>query len=100
MLDVVDRLVPWLSGALVVLGVFGMSLGVVGLIRLPDLPMKLHAASTAASFGAVAICLSAAMHGDLAIAGRVGVIAALLLVTTPVSSHVIAQAAYTNGARR
>jgi multicomponent Na+:H+ antiporter subunit G len=84
----------WLADALVVLGVTIMTIGVYGVIRMPDLYTRLHAASKSVFVGVVSLCLASVVTGDASIVARVFLIAILLLVTTPVSAHVIARGAY------
>jgi multicomponent Na+:H+ antiporter subunit G len=89
--------VPYLADALVFLGVFVMTVGVYGAIRMPDTYTKLHAMSKAVFLGVVSLCASSAATGDPAIIYRAVLIAAFLLVTTPISAFVIARAAYLRG---
>ena len=86
--------VPFLADALVILGVFVMTVGVYGAIRMPDPYTKLHAMSKAVFLGVVSLCLSSAVTGDPQVIYRVALIAACLIVTTPISAFVIARAAY------
>lgn len=86
--------IPYLADALVVLGIVVMTVGVFGLIRLPNTYARLHAASKVVSLGVVSLLLASTATGDPAIIFRVALIAAFLVVTTPVSAHVIARAAY------
>ncbi len=90
---------PFLADALVVLGVIVMTLGVYGIIRLPDTYARLHAASKVVSLGVVSLLLASTVTGDPAVIFRVALIAAFLVVTTPVSAHVVARAAYLRGER-
>ncbi len=92
-------LLLWLADALVVLGVTIMTIGVYGVIRMPDLYTQLHAASKSVFVGVVSLCLASIVTGDTAIVARVFLIAVLLLLTTPVSAHVIARGAYLEGQR-
>ena len=87
-------LLPYLADALVVLGVLVMTVGVYGAIRMPDPYTKLHAMSKAVFLGVVSLCLSSAVTGDPQVIYRVALIAACLIVTTPISAFVIARAAY------
>ncbi len=89
----------WLADALVVVGVTIMTIGVYGVIRMPDLYTQLHAASKSVFVGVVSLCLASIVTGDTAIVARVFLIAILLLLTTPVSAHVIARGAYLEGQR-
>ena len=84
----------WLADLLVFFGVGVMTVGVVGLLRMPDAYTKLHAASKAVLLGVCVLAVASFASGDPAIVGRVVLIAVLLLLTTPVAAHVIGQAAY------
>ena len=88
---------PFIADALVILGVFVMSVGVYGALRMPDVYTKLHAMSKAVFLGVVSLCAASAVTGDPAIIFRVVLIAVFLLVTTPVSAFVIGRAAYLRG---
>ena len=90
---------PYLADALVVLGLAVMTVGVYGLIRLPDTYARLHAASKMVSLGAISLLLASAATGDPAVIFRVALISAFLVITTPVSAHVVARAAYLRGER-
>ncbi len=84
---------PWLADVLVVLGVFIMTLGVVGIIRMPDIYSKMHAASKAVFLGTISFAMASIVTNDWQIIARVVLIAGILMITTPVSSQVIARAA-------
>lgn len=84
----------YLADALVILGVWVMTVGVYGVIRMPDTYTRLHAASKAAFLGVVSLCASSVVTGDPAIIYRAMLIGAFLLVTTPISAFVVARAAY------
>ena len=85
---------PYLTDALVILGLFALTVGVYGVIRLPGTYLKVHAASKAVFLGVIPLLIAAAAAGDAAIACRAALVAALLLLTTPISAHAIAKAAY------
>ena len=97
MVDTLALATPFLADALVILGVFIMTVGVYGAIRLPDPYTKLHAMSKAVFLGVVSLCVSSAITADPQIIFRVALIAACLVVTTPISAFVIARAAYLRG---
>jgi multicomponent Na+:H+ antiporter subunit G len=87
--------VSLLAGALVLLGAVFMALGAVGLVRLPDVYMRMSASSKAATLGASLVLLGAAVHfGTAAVAGRAVVIVAFLFLTAPVAAHAIGRAGY------
>ncbi|MHB1133896.1 MAG: monovalent cation/H(+) antiporter subunit G [Chloroflexota bacterium] len=89
----------WLADALVVAGVAIMTVGVYGMWWMPDLYTRLHAASKAVFLGVIPMLLATALVGDPEVGPRALLIAAFLLLTTPVSAHAIARAAYLAGER-
>ncbi len=91
--------VPYLADALVVLGLFVMTVGVYGVIRMPDTYTRLHAASKAVFLGVISLLVASVVTGDEEIILRAALIAVFLMLTTPVSAHVIARAAYRRGER-
>ncbi len=78
---------PYLADALVILGLWVMTVGVYGVIRMPDTYTRLHAASKAVFLGVISFCASSAVTGEPAIIYRAFLIAAFLLVTTPTGSE-------------
>ncbi len=88
---------PFLADALVVLGVTVMSVGIYGVLRMPDIYTRLHAVGKAVVLGVISFSLASIVTGDSGIVFRVLLIAALLLLTTPVAAHAIARAAYRRG---
>ena len=91
--------VPYLADALVLVGLFVMSVGVYGAIRMPDTYTKLHAMSKAVFLGVISFCASSVATGDEDIIYRAVLIAAFLLLTTPISAFMIARAALLRGER-
>ena len=90
---------PYLADALVLLGLFVMTVGVYGAIRMPDTYTKLHAMSKAVFLGVISFCASSVVTGDRDIIYRAALVAAFLLVTTPISAFVIARSALLRGER-
>jgi len=87
----------WLADALLLAGLAIMTVAVYGVVRLPDVYGQLHAASKAAFLGVVALLAAASLSGEGGVITRAVLIIVLLTLTTPVSSHVIAQAAFARG---
>lgn len=80
------------AGALLVL------LAAVGVLRLPDLFSRLHAATKASSLGTAALLLGTALVVPAVnVWVRAGLAVAFQMVTAPVAAHVIARAAYHTG---
>ena len=90
-------LAPWIADALVVLGVLVMTVGVYGIVRMPDVYAKLHAASKVTFLGVVSFLLASFVTGDPAVIYRVTLIAVFLVLTAPVSAHVVGKAAFLRG---
>jgi multicomponent Na+:H+ antiporter subunit G len=86
-----------LADALVVVGLVVVTIGVYGVIRLPDVYTQLHASGKAAFLGIVLLLVAAGLQGDGPILTRVVLITVLLAITTPVAAHVVGQAARSRG---
>jgi multicomponent Na+:H+ antiporter subunit G len=94
------EVLAYLSGVLILIGTLFSVLAAIGILRFPDVYTRIHAASKAGVVGAGLIfCGVVAASGDPALAIR-GVFGLLFLVlTTPVSAHLLARAAYFAGFR-
>lgn len=83
---------------LMIAGALLMLLAAVGVVRLPDLFIRMQAATKASVLGASCMLLAAAVHfGDLGVAARLGATIVFLCLTAPVAAHLIGRAAYTVG---
>jgi multicomponent Na+:H+ antiporter subunit G len=88
----------WFSDALLVIGGAFMLLAGIGIVRMPDLFMRMQAATKAATLGTGCMLLSVAIHfDDLGITTRCLLVTAFVFLTAPVAAHVIARAAYSVG---
>ena len=76
-----------------------MTVGVYGVLRMPDTYTRLHVASKMVFLGAMPLLLAAALTGGQEVILRVILIGFFLLVTTPVSAHMVGRAAYLRGER-
>jgi multicomponent Na+:H+ antiporter subunit G len=84
-----------LVALLLVSGALFMLLAAVGLVRLPDLYLRMSATSKAATLGASLVLLGAALHfGTAAVTGKAIVIVAFLFLTAPAAAHAIGRAGY------
>jgi multicomponent Na+:H+ antiporter subunit G len=91
MTDVVTA-VAWLAGSAFAL------LAAVGVLRMPDVFTRMQASTKASTLGLACLLIGAAVQlGDVASFIRVASIGAFVLLTTPVSGHVIARASYFSG---
>lgn len=80
------------AGGLLVVGATVMTIGVIGVVRMPNLFMKIHAASKSVFLGVCAILGSSFVTADADILARAILIAALLVLTTPVAAFEMARA--------
>jgi multicomponent Na+:H+ antiporter subunit G len=86
------------SIVLFVLGAFLMFLAGLGLLRLPDVFLRMSAATKASTLGAGFILIGAALYfEDLGTISRAIATVFFLLLTGPVAAHRIARAAYIDG---
>jgi multicomponent Na+:H+ antiporter subunit G len=86
-----------LAAACLFLGTFLMVITALGLLRLPDVFCRMHAAGKAGTLGVVLIILGAviALAGtpnDVSVRGLLAVVFQFL--TTPAATHLLARAAY------
>jgi multicomponent Na+:H+ antiporter subunit G len=80
--------------ALLVLGLIVTTIGVYGVLRMPDVYSQLHAAGMVSGVGVVAVLLASVATRDAATITSAALVIAFLLLTAPISSHAIAWAAY------
>jgi multicomponent Na+:H+ antiporter subunit G len=80
---------------LLISGSFFAFAGAIGVLRLPDVYMRLSATAKAATLGTSFILGAAALYfEDSAISGKIAAIIAFLVFTAPVAAHMIGRAAY------
>jgi len=89
-----------ISAALLVIGSIFAFVASVGLLRLPDLYTRMHAASKAGTMGSCLMLIALAIHApDVGAMSRALAGVVFFLLTAPVSSHLLAKAAYAVGYR-
>lgn len=87
-----------LIAVLMFIGSFFTLVASVGLLRMPDLFMRLSATTKAATLGIALVLAAAALHfNQTGVTGRVIAIIVFVILTAPVAAHMIARAAYFNG---
>lgn len=85
---------PWLADALVLASLALMSIAVYGMLWMPDIYTRLHAAGKGIVIGNLLLVLAAPLTGEPAVVAREILIGVFLLITTPISAHAIGQAAF------
>jgi multicomponent Na+:H+ antiporter subunit G len=85
-------------GVLWIVGSAFALLAAIGVLRMPDVFTRMQASTKASTLGLGCLAIGAALQlGDVTSLIRLVSIGAFLLLTTPVSAHVIARAAYRAG---
>lgn len=88
----------FISTLLITIGSIFILLAGVGLVRMPDLFLRMSASTKAATLGVGATLLGVAVYfNDFATFIRAGAIIVFLLLTAPVAAHLIGRAAYQDG---
>ncbi len=94
----VYQLVQYIAAALILVGTLFCVLAALGMLRLPDVYTRMHAASKAGAVGTGFILVAIALVSlDVAVALRAIVALFFLLLTTPVSAHLLARASLKAG---
>ncbi len=85
-------------GILLVVGAAFSLIAAVGLIRLNDVYMRMHAASKAGTLGSGVMLIALAFHAwELDVFTRAGAGVVFFLLTAPVAAHLLAKASYEAG---
>ncbi|MDL0432190.1 monovalent cation/H(+) antiporter subunit G [Marinobacter sp. TBZ242] len=83
---------------LLLAGASFMLLAAVGIVRLPDLPTRMHASTKAGAMGAMFTMGGVAFYfADSVVFARAFAIVVFILITSPVAAHVIGRAGYFMG---
>ncbi len=96
----IEMIQSYVAGFLVLAGAGFAFVAALGLVRLPDVYSRMHAASKAGTVGSGALLLALAIVADdqatttRALAGVV-----FFMLTAPLSAHLLAKAAYYAGYR-
>jgi len=79
-------------------GVFFIVIAGVGLLRMPDMFLRMSTATKASTLGLGLILLGTAVYfWELGITSRAIATSVFVLLTAPVSAHMIGRAAYSDG---
>ena len=92
---VVLDVLSWIS---IALGLFFMLVGTLGILRLPGIFTRLHAAGMTDTMGAGFLILGMCFQAGLGLVlVRLIIVYALLTFTSPISTHALARAALAGG---
>lgn len=88
----------WITAALVVAGALLALIAAIGIVRMPDLYLRMHAAAKAGTLGVGLLLTASAVHfKQLDITVLVLLTVAFMVLTAPVAAHIIVRAAYYSG---
>lgn len=83
---------------LVLVGMFFLTVGTIGLMRLPNVYNRMHATSKATTLGTASVFLAGFVHfgpGGAGLTSLVGIV--FLFLTVPTGTHMISRAAKKTG---
>jgi multicomponent Na+:H+ antiporter subunit G len=84
----------------IIVGVFFMFVGSLGVLRLRDFYMRIHAPTKAATLGLIFLLIAVAIAvRDPALITKAVLAVVFVAATAPVGAHLLARAAYRNGVR-
>lgn len=96
----ISILLDVIGGALLVIGLVLLTIGLLGVLRQPDTLNQLHAQGLATGPGVIAVLASSIATENAAIITFAVLAIAFIALTSPVSSHVIARIARERHQRR
>jgi multicomponent Na+:H+ antiporter subunit G len=88
------------SAVLMLLGAASCVLGALGLVRLPDLPARLQAATKPQTLGLLLILAGTALRVELESAVTLLLVGLFQVITAPVVSQLVGRSAYRSGTVR
>lgn len=87
-------MIEWFAAGLILISAFFLLVGAIGLARLPDFFMRLHAPTKASTLGLGGVLIVSIILGI--VQGRAGIaellITLFIFITAPVSANLLAQA--------
>jgi multicomponent Na+:H+ antiporter subunit G len=82
-------------GVLLLLGAAFVLISAIGVLRFPDVFMRMHAATKAGTLGGALILLAAVVaFGSLGVTVKVALVFLFILLTAPVAAHLLGRAAF------
>lgn len=88
----------YIAGVMLIAGALFSLLAVIGVLRLPDLYTRMHAASKAGAVGSGLVLLAIALvsfDGAVILRAFAGIV--FFMLTAPISAHLLSRAAYMAG---
>jgi multicomponent Na+:H+ antiporter subunit G len=96
----VDLLWATIVAALLLSGALFSLIAAIGIVRLPDLYSRMHAASKAGTVGSGLLLLAVGIHSqDISVLARALAGFVFFVLTAPIAAHLLARAAHKAGHR-
>ena len=84
-----------ISAVMLLIGAYFMLIGAVGLVRMPDLFMRMSATTKSVTLGVSFMLGGAVVHfNDLGVGARVIATIVFVFITAPIAAHMIGRAGY------
>lgn len=94
-MELINMLVDIIIVILLVSGIFFFTMGVIGLIRFPDVYSRMHATTKCDTLGTGLVLLALILAQPLTVASaKIFFIILFIWITNPTTAHIIAKAAY------
>ena len=88
-------MIEYLVALLLFVGAALMLLAAIGIVRLPDLPTRMHASTKSGALGTSVIMIAVALaFRDTVVTARAIAIISFIILTAPVAAHIIGRAGY------
>jgi multicomponent Na+:H+ antiporter subunit G len=87
-----------IAGVMILIGSFFVFVAAVGILRMPDVYVRMHAATKAGTLGSGLLLLAVAVQAqELDVVLRAVAAVLFLIATTPVAAHLLGRASYISG---
>jgi multicomponent Na+:H+ antiporter subunit G len=88
-------MIDFIAAILILLGSMFIFVAALGLLRMPDLLMRMHAGTKAGTLGVSLILLAVAIHFmTVAVWTKALITIVFLFITIPIGAHMLGRAAY------
>ena len=90
-----------LAACALLVGLFFMFVGAIGVFRMPDAYHRIHAASKCTTLGLTGMLVAACLHlGGVNVVSKAVITIVFTFIATPIGSHLLAKAAHRGGLRQ
>jgi multicomponent Na+:H+ antiporter subunit G len=87
-----------ICGLMILIGSVFAAAAAIGVLRMPDVYIRMHAATKAGTLGSGLILLAVAVSsGDIGVFTRALAAVVFLIITAPIAAHLLGRAAYISG---